>query len=92
MVRNYKPKKKLYTETSIAAAIEEVKHGGTVYKTAKKYHMSISMLRKRVLEEKGEFTRKKQGRKTDLTPAIEEHLADCIKRMSELGKHLTFQF
>ena len=39
MGRTYKPKVKLYTEASINAAINEV------YKTAKKYHMSISMLR-----------------------------------------------
>lgn len=67
MGRTYKPKPKLYTEASINAAIEEVKHGSTVYKTAKKYHMSISMLRKRVMASKGQITMKKQGRKTDIS-------------------------
>ena len=60
MPRNYQPKVKFYTEASIATAVEEVKNGATVYKTAKKYHMSISMLRNRVLEANGKFERKKQ--------------------------------
>ena len=87
MPRNYQPKVKLYTEASIATAVEEVKNGATVYKTAKKYHMSISMLRNRVLEANGKFERKKQGRKTDLSPEDEAHIAKCIRKMSELGRH-----
>ena len=60
MGRSYKPKVKLYTEATINTAISEVEGGATVYKTAKKYHMSISMLRRRVMESKGLFSRKKQ--------------------------------
>ena len=45
MGRTYKPKPKLYT-------------GKPIYKTVKKYYMS--MLRKRVMESNGLFTRKKQ--------------------------------
>ena len=63
MGRTYKPKVKLYTEASINAAINEVINiNRTVYKTAKKYHMSISMLR-RVLEKQGLITRKKTRQK-----------------------------
>ena len=60
MGRTYKPKLKLYTELSINTTIEELRNGKPVYKTAKKYHMSTSMLRKRVMETNGLFTRKKQ--------------------------------
>ena len=60
MGRTYKPKLKLYTESSINTTIEELCNGKPVYKTAKKYHMSTSMLRKRVMESNGLFTRKKQ--------------------------------
>ena len=65
MKRTYKPKPKLYTESSINAAIEEVCNGKPVYKTAKNYNMSISMLRKGVMESNGLFTRKKQVNFTD---------------------------
>jgi len=37
----------MYTEVSISVAMKEVRNGKSVYKTAKKYHMSTSMLRKR---------------------------------------------
>ena len=40
MGRTYKPQSKLYTESSIKAAIEEVHNGKPVYKTAKKYDTS----------------------------------------------------
>ena len=60
MGRTYKPKLKLYTESSINTTIEELRNGKPVYKTSKKYHMSTSMLRKRVMESNGLFTRKKQ--------------------------------
>ena len=50
MGSTYKPKPKLYTGSSINGIIEEVRNGKLVYKTAKKYHMSTSMLRKRVME------------------------------------------
>ena len=53
MRRTYKPKPKLYTESSINAAIEEVCNGKPVYKTAKNYNMSTSMLRKRVMKVTG---------------------------------------
>ena len=60
MERIYKPKPKLYTESSINTVIE-VCNGKPVYKTAKKYHMSTSMLRKRVMENNGPFSRKKKA-------------------------------
>ena len=60
MARTYKPKGKLYTAASVNVAIEEVRSGKTVYKTAKKYHMSISMLRNRVLESNGKVKLTKQ--------------------------------
>ena len=60
MGRTYKPKSKLYTESWTKAAIEEVHNGKPVYKTAKKYDTSTSMLRKQVMENNGLFTRKKQ--------------------------------
>ena len=85
MPRNYQRKEKLYTDLSISTAVAEVQQAATVYKTAKKYHCSISMLRKRVLEANGNFTRKKQGRKKDIPPETEEALANCIRKMSELG-------
>ena len=57
----YKPKPKLYTESSINTVIE-VCNGKPVYKTAKKYHMSTSMLRKRVMENNGLFFQEKKGK------------------------------
>ena len=60
MGSTYKPKPKLYTESSINATIEGVRNGKLVYKTAKKYHMPTSMLRKRVVECNELFTREKQ--------------------------------
>ena len=57
MGRTYKPKPKLYTESSISAAIDEVCNCKPVYKRAKKYHMSTSMLRKWVMESNGLFPR-----------------------------------
>lgn len=61
MPRNYKHKPKLYTDSSIEKAVSEVlKDDEAVYKTAAKYNMSTSMLRKRVLEKKGELQRKSQ--------------------------------
>lgn len=89
MPRNDQRKEKLYTELSIATAVQEVQHGATVYKTAKKYHCSTSMLRKRVLEANGKFHRKKQGRKNDIPPEIEKSIATCITKMSELGMDFT---
>ena len=66
-MRNYKKKVKVYTAKSIEAAINEVVHGGkSVKSVAKKYHMSTSMLRKRVMEHRGDFERKKQVRITYL--------------------------
>ena len=58
MGRTWKPKPKLYNESSVNAAVE-VCNGELVYKTAKKY-MSTFMLRKQVMESNGLFTRKKQ--------------------------------
>ena len=44
MGRKYTPKKKLYNETTMKAAVEEVvNQGKTVYKTAPKYHMCLSI-------------------------------------------------
>ena len=86
MGRKYTPKEKLYNETTIKAVVKEVvNQGKTVYKTAPKYHMSVSMLRNRVLEYQGQRSRTTQGRKCDLTPKVEEHIADSVKKMSELG-------
>ena len=61
MGRTYKPKSKLYTESWTKAAIEEVHNGKPVYKTAKKYDTSTSMLRKQDMESNGLFPRKKQA-------------------------------
>ena len=59
-MRKYVKKEKLYTEASIKAAVSEVKAGKSVKGTAAKYHMSRHMLKQRVKEDAGEFTRKKQ--------------------------------
>ena len=47
--------------------------------------MSVSMLRNRVLEYQGQRSRTTQGRKCDITPEVVEHIADSVKKMSELG-------
>ena len=60
MPRNYAPKKKLYTEVSIASAIKEVNEGASIRKACKKYHMSRTLLNSRLKEEEGTFQRKKQ--------------------------------
>ncbi|KAL7638515.1 UNVERIFIED_CONTAM: hypothetical protein RMT77_011085 [Armadillidium vulgare] len=61
MPRTYTPRPKLYTEASIAVAIEEVNNGASVKSTAIKYIMSTSMLRMRVQVSKGIITLQKQG-------------------------------
>ena len=60
MRRNYKPKVKLYTELSIESVIDEVRKGATMSATAKKYYMSTSLFRWRIMESKGLMTRKKK--------------------------------
>ena len=57
MGRTYKPKVKMYTDLTIETAIDEVSRGAKVQPTAKKYHMSVSTLRRRVMESKGLITR-----------------------------------
>ncbi|KAG0729343.1 hypothetical protein GWK47_030577 [Chionoecetes opilio] len=84
MPRKYTKKVKLYTETSIQVAIEEVNAGASVRSTAKKYHISTSMLRKRCLHNKGLLEMKSRGRKTILSMHLEQKLASYIKRMAEL--------
>lgn len=79
------PKPKLYTEASIQVAIEEVKNGASVRSTAKKYHISVSMLRKRCLQSQGLVQLGKRGRKPRLSAATEEKLATCIRQMAGLG-------
>lgn len=56
MPRTYKPRKRLYTEASIQVAIEEVNSGA-----------SVSMLRKRCLQNKGLVQLGDRGRKTRLS-------------------------
>lgn len=65
MPRTYKPRPKLYTEASVAAAIQEVADGATERSTAKKYHMSTFMLRQRYLQSQGLIALKKQGSNLD---------------------------
>ena len=60
MRRDYKPKVKLYTELLIESAINEVGKGATMHATAKKYYMSTSLLRWRIMENRGLMTRKQQ--------------------------------
>lgn len=79
------PKPKLYTEASIQVAIEEVKNGASVRSTAKKYHISVSMLRKRCLQSQGLVQLGERGRKPRLSAATEEKLATCIRQMAGLG-------
>ena len=69
----------------MAVAIEEVENGASVRATAKKYHMSTSMLRKRVLASKGLVTLRRQGPKLRLPTETEQKLASCVRRMAELG-------
>ena len=57
MVRTYTPKVKMYTDLAIKTAIEEVTRGAKVQPTAVKYHISVSTLRRRVMESKGLVTR-----------------------------------
>lgn len=85
MPRTYKPRPKLYTEAAVTVAIEEVENGASVRSTAKKYHMSTSMLRRRVLANSGLITLKKQGPKLIFSVETEQKLASCVKRMAELG-------
>ena len=59
MGRTYEPKVKMHTDLTIEKAIEEVARGATVAPTAKKYHVTTSLLRWRVweksrLDDKGE--------------------------------------
>ena len=60
MRRNYKPKVKLYTELLIESVIDEVRKEATMSATAKKYQMSTSLLRWRIMESKGLMTRRKK--------------------------------
>lgn len=85
MPRTYKPRPKLYTEASVTVAIEEVENGASVRSTANKYHMSTSMLRKRVLAHCGLISLKKQGPKFRLPKETEQKLAALLTRMAELG-------
>ena len=57
MGRTYKPKEKMKTNLTIETAIEEVTRGAKVQPTAAKYHISVSTLRRRVMESKGLMTR-----------------------------------
>ena len=75
MARTYQKKQKPFNERTIATAVEEIQNGtSSIYRASKRYHMSISMLRRRVLEANGKLTRQKQGHKTDLPPEVEEEL------------------
>ncbi|KAL7643033.1 UNVERIFIED_CONTAM: hypothetical protein RMT77_006322 [Armadillidium vulgare] len=87
MPRKYTPRPKLYTESSIAVAIEEVNNGASVKSTAKKYHM----LRMRVQASKGIITLQKQGVKCRIPHEKEVKLATCVTRMAELGFGPTFE-
>ena len=50
MVRNYIPKVRVWTEASVEKALHEVKNSKkSVNSTAKKYHLSTSLLHKRLL-------------------------------------------
>ena len=60
MRRNYKSKVKLYTELLIESVIDEVRKEATMSATAKKYQMSTSLLRWRIMESKGLMTRRKK--------------------------------
>ena len=59
-MRNYKKKVKLYSEATIEIAMSEVKAGASVKRPAIKYHMSRHMLKMRLKEDAGEFSRKRQ--------------------------------
>lgn len=72
----------MYTETSIKVAIEEVEAGASVRSTPKKHHMSVSMLRKRVLHSRGVIPLNKQGRTQRIPLETEEKLATYIRRMA----------
>ena len=84
-MRTYIKKQKMYTETSIACAVSQIKMGKSLKKTAAKYHMLRFMLRRRVKEEAGLFTREKQGRQPALSTIVEEKLTECIIQMARLG-------
>ena len=58
MPRNYEPVIKPYTEATIAMA--EVEEGAKIKPTAEKYHMSTTLLRKRLMQHRGDITLKKQ--------------------------------
>ena len=53
MGRTYEPKVKMYTDLKIEKAIEEVARGAKVTPTARKYHMTTSLLRWRFRENQG---------------------------------------
>ena len=58
MGRTYEPNVKMYTDLTIEKAIEEVTRGAKVAPTARKYHMTTSLLRQRVRENLGLMTRR----------------------------------
>ena len=60
MPRNYEPVIKPYTEATIAMAVAEVEEGAKIKRTAEKYHMSTTLLRKRLMQHRGDITLKKQ--------------------------------
>ena len=60
MRRTYEPKVKMHTDLTIEKAIEEVARGAKVAPTARKYHMTTSLLRWRVWENQGLMMRVKQ--------------------------------
>ncbi|KAK4321747.1 hypothetical protein Pmani_007485 [Petrolisthes manimaculis] len=82
MPETYIKKQKLYTEAEIQVAIEEVNAGASVRSTAKKYHMSTSMLRQRSLHNIGVIELKSRGHKTLFPMHVENKLASYVMRLS----------
>ena len=60
MGRTYEPKVTMYTDLTTEKAIEEVARGAKVAQTARKYHMTKSLLRRRVRKSQGLIARGKQ--------------------------------
>ena len=60
MGRTYELKVKMYTDLMIEKATEEVARGAKVAPTARKYHMTTSLLRWRVGENQSLMMREKQ--------------------------------
>ena len=77
--------KKVWTETDMEMALDEVRRGETIKGTARKYGMSEGLIRHRIKRGISSEEVKAPGRPTILSPEEEKRLTECIATMCTLG-------